>query len=166
MAFKIVISDPKTRKAYQKEVDNKASGLNGKKLGEKVSGDFLGLSGYEIQLTGGSDKDGFPMRPDIEGVNRKRALVTRGIGFKSKVKGIRKRRSLRGNTISDAISQINVKVIKHGSKTVEELLGLKPKEKEEEKDLSDEEKRLKRAEEAQKLNEQMTDDPKLMDKPR
>ena len=166
MAFKIVVSDPKTRKAYQKEVDDKASGLIGKKLGGKISGDFLGLSGYELQLTGGSDKDGFPMRPDIEGANRKKILVTRGIGFKSKVKGVRKRRSLRGNTVSEAISQINVKVVKHGAKSIEELLGVAPKEKEEEKELTPEEKQKKLAEEAKKLNEKMTDDPKMINKPR
>ncbi len=128
MAFKLVVSDPKTRRAYQKEVDEKASGLIGKKLGDKVPGEPLGLAGFELELTGGSDKDGFPMRSDIDGVNRKRALVIRGLGMKDKVKGLRKRKSVRGNTISTAVSQINAKVIKYGPKSVEETLGVTPKE--------------------------------------
>ena len=74
MGFKIVLSDPKTRKAYQKEVDESASGLMGKKLGENLVGDFLNLTGYEIQITGGSDKEGFPMRRDLEGIGRKKIL--------------------------------------------------------------------------------------------
>src|SRR3989344_7869597 len=114
MAFKLVISDPKTRKAVQKEVDEKTSGLNGKKIRDKVPGEPLGLAGFELEVTGGSDKDGFPMRSDIDGVNRKRALLIRGIGLKDKVKGLRKRKSVRGNTISAAVSQINAKVVKYG----------------------------------------------------
>ncbi|HLD42289.1 MAG TPA: 30S ribosomal protein S6e, partial [archaeon] len=129
MAFKIVLSDPKTRKAYQKEADEAASGLVGKKLEEAVKGEFLGLTGYELQLTGGSDKEGFPMRRDMEGIGRKRILLASGPGFQPLLKGQRKRKSIRGNTISNQISQINVKVVKHGEKTIEELLGVKPKEK-------------------------------------
>ena len=132
MAFKLVISDPKTRKAVQKEVDEKTSGLNGKKIRDKVPGEPLGLAGFELEITGGSDKDGFPMRNDIDGVNRKRALVVRSLGMKEKVKGLRKRKSVRGNTISPTISQINMKIIKYGPKSVEETLGIKPKEEKKE----------------------------------
>jgi len=128
MAFKISISDPKTRKAYQKEVDEAASGLVGKKISEKIQGDIIGLAGYEIEVTGGSDKDGFPMRKDIEGVGRKRVLVSEGPGFKPTMKGERQRKSIRGNTVSAQISQINVKVTKSGEKTIEELWGVKAKE--------------------------------------
>ena len=79
--FKIVISDPKTRKAYQKEVDETHSGLAGKKLGDMVSGSSLGLVGYELEITGGSDKQGFPMRRDVEGTVRKKILIALPPGF-------------------------------------------------------------------------------------
>ncbi len=65
MAFKLVVSDPKSRKSYQKEVSGE--GILGKKIGDKFSGAAAGLEGYELQITGGSDKDGFPMRKDVEG---------------------------------------------------------------------------------------------------
>ena len=42
------------------------------KIMEKIDGNTLGLSGYELQITGGSDKSGFPMRRDIEGVSTDR----------------------------------------------------------------------------------------------
>ncbi len=149
MVFKIVLSDPKSRKAYQKDADETGSGLAGKKLGETVTGDFLGLTGYELQITGGSDKDGFPMRRDMEGIGRKKALLSSGPGFHPKIKGQRKRKSIRGNTVSAQIAQINMKIVKHGEKSVEELLGVKPKEKKAEE--TPEERQKKKQEEAAKL---------------
>lgn len=132
--FKIVISDPKSKKAYQKEIEEKASGLLGKKIGEKFSGNSLGLTGYELVITGGSDKDGFPMRPDVDGQARKKILIHGPPGFHPKLKGQRRKKSVRGNTISLDVSQINTKVVSHGQKSLEELLGVKAKEKAEKKE--------------------------------
>ena len=139
--FKLVIADPKSRKAYQKEVDQGKSGLMGKVIGEKFKGDGLGLTGYQLQITGGSDRDGFPMRGDVKGTTRKKVLLAFGPGFHPRVKGQRKRKSVRGNTISSAITQINVKVDGHGPKPLESLLG-----KEEKKQEPKEEKAEKREE--------------------
>lgn len=129
MNFKLVISDPKHRKAYQKEIDQKQSGLIGKKISSKVSGNQIGLSGYELEITGGSDRQGFPMRRDMDGIGRKRLLLALPPGFHPKMKGQRKRKSVRGNTISSAVSQVNVKVVTHGKEALDKLLGAKPKEK-------------------------------------
>ena len=124
--FKIVIADPKTNKSYQKEFEQKQSQLLGKKIGDKIKGDGFGLTGgYELQITGGSDNAGFPMRSDVEGTARKRLLITKGVGFRSKKKGMRKRKSIRGNTVSTVISQINMIVVSYGSQPVEKLLGKK-----------------------------------------
>lgn len=130
MNFKVVVSDPKNRKAYQKEIDQKQTGLLGKKIGDKVSGNSLGLSGYELEVTGGSDKQGFPMRNDVDGVSRKKVLLAMPPGFHPKLKGQRKRKSVRGNAISTQISQINMKVVTYGKESMEKLLGVKGKPKE------------------------------------
>ena len=132
MNFKIVISDPKTRKAYQVEKEQNQTGFIGKKIGEKISGDGIGLQGYEIEVTGGSDQQGFPMRRDVDGTGRKRILISMPPGFHPKIKGQRKRKSIRGNILSSDIMQVNVKVVKHGSKKIEELLGVKEAKKKEE----------------------------------
>jgi small subunit ribosomal protein S6e len=124
MNFKFVISDGK--QSFQVEKDQKECPLIGKKIGESLSGDFLGLNGYELVITGGSDKDGFPMRRDVEGLVKKRIVMTRGIGFKGEY-GLRRRKMLRGNTIGLDIVQINCNVTKKGSKPLEELLGKKEK---------------------------------------
>ena len=83
----------------------------GRKLGDVFEGSILGLKD-KLQITGGSDKDGFPMRSDIMGGVRKSVLLSKGVGFNSKIKGERRRRSVRGNTITDDIVQLNLKIIK------------------------------------------------------
>jgi small subunit ribosomal protein S6e len=127
MAFKVVVSDPKTRKSVQKDVEENL--LMGKKIGEKIKGDLLGMEGYELEITGGSDKEGFPMRPDIHGTIRKKVLLAFGPGFHPLKEGQRKKKSVRGNTIADDIAQINTKVVVYGKKSFEELFNIKPAEK-------------------------------------
>ncbi|MHA1212378.1 MAG: S6e family ribosomal protein, partial [Candidatus Heimdallarchaeota archaeon] len=78
--------------------------------------------GYIFKVTGGSDKDGFPMRSNLEGPIRKRILSTKSPGFKIAKKGEKQRKLVRGNTISDEIYQINMKIIEMGKKKIEELI--------------------------------------------
>jgi small subunit ribosomal protein S6e len=140
-SFKFVISDPATKKSYQLELDQtKGYGLIGKKVKDEFDGDLLGLSGYTLKITGGSDKDGFPMHHQVQGSVRKRILLSGPPGFHPEKKGERKRKTIRGNTISADITQINVKVVKKGAKPLEEILPSKPKPKEEKKEEKPEEK--------------------------
>jgi len=130
--FKIVVSDPKNRKSYQLEVEqSKAAALVGKKIGDEFNGELIGLQGYTLQITGGTDKDGFPMHPALKGSGRKKLLLTQPPGFHPKMRGQRKRKMVCGNTISESIMQINTKVVKAGEKPLEQLVPKKPKEKEE-----------------------------------
>ncbi len=123
--MQIVISDPKNGKAYKVEgKDAETSALLiGKRIGEVVDADIIGLGGYELEITGGSDKDGMPMRKDVSGSARKRILITSPPGYRPKEKGTRRRKSVRGNEISTEISQINVKIKEYGKKPIAELLG-------------------------------------------
>ncbi len=161
--FKIVISDPKTKKAYQKEVEQAGSGFVGKKIGEQADGGHIGLAGYKLEITGGSDKDGFPMRRDVEGVGRKRIILASGPGFKPERKGERRRKSIRGNTISADVVQINTKAVSYGQKGLEEIFGVKAKEKKEEKPSAKEEKKEKPTE--KKVEEKPAEKPKEEAKP-
>lgn len=130
--FKVVISDGP--KSWQIVVDgHHANSLIGKKIGDEIDGIFVSLPGYKLQITGGVDKDGFVMRKDVPGMGRRRILTARSVGFKPKDKGVRKRITVCGNTVSPNISQINMKVIKKGTKPIEELLKAAGKIKEEEK---------------------------------
>jgi small subunit ribosomal protein S6e len=126
--WKFVISDPETRKSYQKEVDQgKFSIILGKKIGEEFSGDGLELNGYTFQITGGSDKDGFPMHPSLVGIGRRRLLLSGLPCFYPKINGQRKRKTVRGNTVSADVMQINCKVVKKGTKPLEEIFPKKEK---------------------------------------
>ena len=129
--FKVVINDVKTGKSYQKVVSGDQSDIFKRtKIGSILSGDSIGFPGYEFEIRGGSDNCGFPMRSDIEGINRKRPLVTNSIGVHIKGKGIKKRKTLAGNTLSKSISQINLKTTKYGSKGITEILGIVEKKEE------------------------------------
>ncbi len=127
---KMVISDPESGKAYNIELDDKKmESIIGKKIGDTISGDFLGLSGYEIKLTGGSDKDGFPMRKDVPGMRRPKILMRRGPGYRPKERGLIRRKRVRSNTYVKEIAQINAVVVKKGSKDLEEIIGAQKEEK-------------------------------------
>ena len=125
--LRFVINDVKTGKSYQKALDT--PDFEGKQVGEKIKGELIGLDGYELEITGGSDYAGFPMRKDISSSSRKKALLTKGVGMKKiEQKGIRKRKTVCGNRIHDKTVQVNLKVLKEGPKKLEEIF-----KKEEEK---------------------------------
>ena len=152
--FKFVIANPKTRKTYNVELDQeKGVGLIGKKIRDKFSGDILGLSGYELQITGGTDKDGFPMHPLVHGAVRKKIILSHPPCFHPKRKGERRRKTVRGNTISQDIVQINCKIIKEGKTPIEEILVKKEKKLEEVKKEPEKKVEEKPKEEVEKKKE-------------
>ncbi|MFH1054319.1 MAG: 30S ribosomal protein S6e [Candidatus Woesearchaeota archaeon] len=112
--FKLVFG-LKTGKNIQREVkDKEAEVFLGKKIGETINGNEIGLEGYEFEITGGSDNCGFPMRKDVQGTSRKRITSIGGVGFTKKGKGIRAKKTVCGNTVHSRIIQINLKVLKEG----------------------------------------------------
>ncbi|MDY0386480.1 MAG: 30S ribosomal protein S6e [Methanolobus sp.] len=121
--FKVVVADPKT-KSYQIDVTGvEANKLVGKSIGETVDGAIAGLPGYTLKITGGSDKSGMIMRPDLPGPTRRKVLVAEGIGYSPVAKGVRRRKMMRGMEIAPDIIQINTVVVEHGDKTIERILG-------------------------------------------
>ena len=133
--FKVVVNDTKNGKSYQVQVSgHHANSMIGKKIGDEVDGIFISLPGYKLQITGGTDKDGFAMRRDLPGVGRRRLLLSKSRGFKSKERGIRKKKSVKGNTINQDIVQINMKVVKYSSKPIEKLINIEKKDEGEKKE--------------------------------
>jgi small subunit ribosomal protein S6e len=118
--FKLVISDPETGKSQSIELEGvKAQPLLGKRIGEVIDGSIAGLTGCKLQITGGSDKDGFPMRPNVHGGVRAAIVLSKGVGYHPKRKGERRRRLVRGNTITEEIVQVNL-LIKEKAKQMHE----------------------------------------------
>ncbi|MBI2134148.1 30S ribosomal protein S6e [Candidatus Woesearchaeota archaeon] len=117
--FKLVISNPKNGLSVQKEAKEQAArSLIGLKLGDKIIGDMVGLPGFELEIKGGSDYCGFPMRKDLPGVGRKKILAVSGVGFKKAERGIRQRKTVCGNTIHERTAQINLSVVKEGKENI------------------------------------------------
>ena len=124
VSFKLCISEPSTGRTFQKEIkDAMARPFIGLNIGETIKGDSFELGGYELQITGGSDYCGFPMRSGILG-QRKKITIYGGVGFKGSEKGIQRRKTVCGHKIHENISQINLKVLKAGSKKLNEIFGV------------------------------------------
>lgn len=118
--LRVVVSDPESGTSYQIETDSSA--FNGRSLGDEVDGSVVGLDGYTLELTGGSDDTGRPLRGDVEGQGISEVLVSGGTGFNPSREGERKRVSVRGQVVSDAVVQVNTKITEYGDQDVEELL--------------------------------------------
>ncbi len=127
MVFKINLSFK--GKTLKKETESES--LIGKKIGETLKGEDIAaeLTGYELQITGLSDLAGFPGKKDIEGSSLKKVLLTKGFSMHDKRKGVRKKKTVRGNTVSKDTVQINTIVKKQGNKNFEDLLPKKKSEK-------------------------------------
>jgi small subunit ribosomal protein S6e len=104
--FKLTISDKKGKSLSKELKDREANSLIGLHIGNELDASVVGLAG-KIKITGGSDKSGMPMRSDIYGSARKPVLLSKGVGLQNIEKGQRRRRLIRGNTISEEIYQIN-----------------------------------------------------------
>ncbi|MDY7082106.1 MAG: 30S ribosomal protein S6e [Halobacteria archaeon] len=118
--LRVVISDPETGESYQIEASENS--FIGYSIGEEIDGSAVGLDGYTLEITGGSDDTGRPLRGDVEGTAVSEVLVSGGTGFNPTRDGERKRVSVRGKQISDAVVQVNAKIVEHGSDDVESLL--------------------------------------------
>ena len=121
LAFKLIISEGENSHQMEVPADQSKQFL-GLRIGEEFDASNVGLNGYTLKITGGSDKNGFPMKKDVEGPRRIRSLLSGGSGFKPRRAGQRKRKTVRGNTISDDIVQISAVVAQKGNKDIEELL--------------------------------------------
>jgi small subunit ribosomal protein S6e len=110
--FKIIISDPETGTSKVVELEEtRAVPLIGRKIGEVIDGSVVDLPGHKAQIIGGSDKDGFPMRRNVHGGVRRRVILSGGVGFNPQNEGERRRKTVRGNVITDEIVQLNMKIV-------------------------------------------------------
>lgn len=122
--FKIIISDPVEGRARNMEVEGvNAQPLIGRTVNETLDGSLLGLRGKKLRITGGVDRDGFPLRPDVHGGGKKRLILTGGVGFKARKRGERRRKTVRGSIITEDTYVINMTVLKEEQPKPEEPKG-------------------------------------------
>jgi small subunit ribosomal protein S6e len=134
----LIVSDPSTGKSQKVELeDARMTPLVGKKIGEVVDGSVANMAGYKLKITGGNDKDGIPMRPDIHGTAKSHIILSGGVGFHPKSEGERRRKVVRGNTISMDIKFVNLSIAgqpkgKKKAEKAEEPVVEKPEEEKKE----------------------------------
>lgn len=108
--FKVVISDGAGKSISQELKDKAANPLLGLKIGDVIDSNIAGING-KMQITGGSDKSGTPMRPDLHGGVKKYILLAQGVGMRNRTPGIRIRKLIRGNMVTEEIYQLNSKLL-------------------------------------------------------
>ena len=116
----LIVSDPNGTSQRVEIEDAQLRPLVGTRIGMTIDGSFAGMQGYKLKLTGGTDKDGIPMRPDVHGSAKSRIVLSGGVGYKPKDKGMKKRKVVRGNTISQETTFLNFAVIEAPKKKVAE----------------------------------------------
>lgn len=94
--------------------------LHGLKIGDTFKGELVDKTGYEFQITGGSNASGTPMRKDVIGSTQRKVLLSGGVGYKKTRKGMRVRKSVAGNTVGEKTAQLNVKAVKVGKQPLTE----------------------------------------------
>jgi len=120
--FKVVVSDPKTGRAYNVDATGGVAGsIVGKKIGDEFDAGSLGLAGYKILITGASDRTGTTARRGLPGAGRKKILLSGGVGFHPVMDGERRRKTIRSSEITPDFVQINARVTAYGEKTLEEI---------------------------------------------
>jgi len=106
--FQLIVSDPVSKTSKAATVEGaKAQALVGKAIGDEVDGKLLGIGNMKLKITGGTDKDGIPMRFDVQGGAKKRAMLSGGVGFKPNDRGERRRKLVRGRVVGEDTMQIN-----------------------------------------------------------
>jgi small subunit ribosomal protein S6e len=101
--------------------------LHEKRLGAEFDGETLGdqFKGYVFKITGGNDKEGFPMKQGVLVNTRVRLLLDGNSGcYRPRRDGERRRKSVRGCIVGPEIQAMNLVITKKGS---EEIPGLTDK---------------------------------------
>jgi len=121
--MKLNIAYPVTACGKQVEIDDdrKLRIFYDKRIGQEVDADALGdeWKGYLLRVTGGNDKQGFPMLQGVLSTNRVRLLLAKGSKcFRPRREGQRKRKSVRGCIVDANLSALNLIIVKKGDQEI------------------------------------------------
>merc|ERR1711982_42144 len=112
VTMKFNIADPHTgaQKLFEIDDDKRLRFVLDKRISHEVNGAILGdqFQDYTFKITGGIDKQGFPMRQGILVPDRVRLLLRESKGYILQKEGDRKRRSVRGCIVSREIAVVNM----------------------------------------------------------
>jgi len=124
--MKLNISNPATgaQKLIDIEDDKKLRSFMDKRISQEVDAGCLGdeWKGYVVRVSGGNDKQGFPMKQGILTNNRVRLLMSRGMScYRERRSGERRRKSVKGCIVDSNLSVLSLVIVKKGEKEIEGL---------------------------------------------
>merc|ERR1711981_1381811 len=117
--MKINLSFPATgcQKLIEINDEHKVRPFYEKRMGTEVPADTLGdeFKGYVLRITGGNDKQGFPMKQGVLSNGRVRLLLSKGHScYRPRRTGERKRKSVRGCIVDGNLSVLSMAIVKKG----------------------------------------------------
>merc|ERR1712179_816030 len=120
---KINIACPSTgmQKVMVIDDERRLQSLYDRRMAQEIDGNILGeeFEGYLLRISGGNDKQGFPMRQGVLTNTRVRILCKKGHkGYRQRRTGERKRKSVRGCVVGHDISVLNLVVTQVGEKEI------------------------------------------------
>ncbi|KAK3345464.1 putative 40s ribosomal protein S6.e, cytosolic [Neurospora tetraspora] len=121
--MKLNISYPAngSQKLIEVEDERKLRHFIEKRMGAEVPADPLGdeWKGYILRITGGNDKQGFPMKQGVIAPNRVRLLLSDGHScYRARRTGERKRKSVRGCIVGSDLSVLALAIVKQGEQDI------------------------------------------------
>lgn len=124
--MKLNISYPATgcQKLFEIVDDHKIRIFFDKRMGSEVVADPLGeeWKGYIFKITGGNDKQGFPMKQGVLTNGRVRLLLSKGHScYRPRRDGERRRKSVRGCIVDANLSVLSLVITHKGEKDIPEL---------------------------------------------
>ncbi|CAD2098814.1 40S ribosomal protein S6, putative [Plasmodium vinckei] len=124
--MKLNISNPlnNVQKSIEIDDEKKLLPFMERRIGNVVPGDSIGeeFSGYIFRITGGNDKQGFPMMQGVLTNHRVRLLFKKGMKcYRPRKKGEKKRKSVRGCIVGQDLSALNLALVKKGANEIEGL---------------------------------------------
>ncbi|XP_046553792.1 40S ribosomal protein S6-like [Haliotis rubra] len=121
--MKLNIAYPATgcQKLIEVDDEKKLRPFYDKRMSAEVTAENLGdeWKGYLLRITGGNDKQGFPMKQGVLTNGRVRLLLSKGHScFRPRRNGERKRKSVRGCIVDGQLSVLSMIIIKKGDKDI------------------------------------------------
>lgn len=124
--MKLNISYPPngTQKTLDVDDENILRAFYEKRISAEIPAEVLGedWAGYVVRISGGNDKQGFPMRQGVLTNKRVKLLMSKGhSGYRQRRSGERKKKSARGCIVDGNLSALALVVVKKGEKDIEGL---------------------------------------------